>query len=454
MIQSIDKPKFGRLWENNNIMDIFLRNGTIVTQNANHDVFQGHILIQGDTITAIGPEIQNPGVPEENIENLVVIPGLIQTHIHMCQTLFRNLADDVELLDWLANHIWPMEAAHTPESLRASVQLSLTELFKNGTTTVLDMGALHHTHIIFEELVASGMRGFSGKVLMDTEPPYYRQDTERNLWESEQLIAHWHGASKGRVQYALAPRFVLSCSTELWHGVRHLAEKHHLFVHTHAAENRKETDIVRAKTGWGNIEFFDHMGLANERLLLAHCIWVSKKEIDILAQQHINVLHCPSANLKLGSGFAPIPEYRKRGINVSLGSDGAPCNNNLSILQDMRLAALIHKPRFGVNTITAQDVLDMATIQGARALGLADQIGSLEAGKKADLVILNLNKVNTIPADNVYSQIVYSAQTENVLHVMINGQWVMYQQHIIPYNEQQVIENAWHELAKLLRRLN
>ncbi len=435
-------------------MDIFLKNGTIVTQNANHDIFQGHILIQGDTITAIGPDIQNPGVPEENIENLVVIPGLIQTHIHMCQTLFRNLADDVELLDWLAKHIWPMEAAHTPESLRASVQLSLVELFKNGTTTVLDMGALHHTEVIFEELVASGMRGFSGKVLMDTEPDYYHQSTEQNLLESEQLIRKWHGSANGRVGYALAPRFVLSCSSDLWRGVGQLAEQYQLMVHTHASENRKETDIVKAQTGYGNIEFFDHMGLANERLLLAHCIWVSEKEVDILQQQQVKVLHCPSANLKLGSGFAPIPKYLKRGINVSLGSDGAPCNNNLSIFQDMRLAALIHKPRFGVKSITARDVLDMATINGARALGLSHQIGSLEKGKKADLVILNLNKVNTIPADNVYSQIVYSAQTENVLHVMINGQWVVYQQNVIPYKEQQVVETAWREISALLKRLN
>ncbi len=435
-------------------MDIFLKNGVIVTQNKNRDIFQGHILIQGSRITAIGPEIQNPGVPEMDLDNLVVLPGFIQTHIHMCQTLFRNLADDLELLDWLSERIWPMEAAHSENSLRISVQLSIIELFKNGTTTILDMGALNHMDVLFEEMVQSGIRGFSGKVLMDADPPYYSQPTEMNIAESERLIQKWHGAANGRIGYALAPRFVLSCSDSLWEGVRELSQKYDLLVHTHASENKQETALVKYKTGLGNIEFFEHKGLANSKLLLAHCIWVNDTEMALLKEKNIKVLHCPSANLKLGSGFAPVPQYLKMGINVSLGSDGAPCNNNLSILQDMRLAALIHKPRYGVQSITARDVVDMATINGARALGLEKEIGSLERGKKADLIILNLNKVNTIPADNVYSQIVYSAQTENVLHVMIDGEWVMQNQHVLPYDENKVVESAWSEIQALLDRLN
>ncbi len=435
-------------------MDLFLKNGTIVTQNQTRDIFQGHLLIRGNRIAAMGPDISNPGVPELNVENLVIVPGFIQTHIHMCQTLFRNLADDLELLEWLSERIWPMESAHTPDSLRTSVQLSLVELFKNGTTTVLDMGALHHAGVIFEEMVRSGIRGFSGKVLMDTEPPYYRQNTAENLAQSEHLIQTWHGAANGRIGYALAPRFVLSCSDALWDGVRDLSEKYHVFVHTHASENKRETELVKTQTGLGNIEFFAHKGLASPNLLLAHCIWVSETEMNLLQENDIKVLHCPSANLKLGSGFAPVPQYLQRGINVSLGSDGAPCNNTLSIFQEMRLAALIHKPRYGVKSITAQDVVDMATINGARALGLEDEIGSLEVGKKADLVILNLNKVNTIPADNVYSQLVYSAHTDNVLHVMVDGEWVVQNQQVLAYNENEVVQNAWKELTALLKRLN
>jgi len=236
--------------------------------------------------------------------------------------------------------------------------------------------------------------------------------------------------------------------------VRELSREYDLLIHTHASENRTELEIVRDQTGYSNVEFFVRNDLASPKLCLAHCVWLTDEEMQFLKDYGISVLHCPSANLKLGSGFAPVPRMLREGINVTIGSDGAPCNNNLDIFTDMRLAALIHKPSFGVGSITARQVLDMATINGAKALGLEDKIGSIVPGKFADLTILNLNKVHLIPADNVVSQIVYSVQSRDVMHVMIDGEWVV--QNGIPLmldNEENIINEARQECSALINRL-
>ncbi len=433
-------------------MGILLKNSLIVTQNANRDIFRGDILIENDRIRRIEKDIPPDHHDVYDLSDLVVIPGLIQTHIHLCQTLFRNLADDLELLDWLEKRIWPFEMAHNEESLRISAQLGLAELMLNGTTTILDMGNGQFQQVIFEEMERSGIRGFSGLVMMDQGDQPYKLSTEDNLKTTEALIKRWHGTANGRIQYALAPRFVPTCSKELWKGVRTLSQKYGLLIHTHSSENQKEWQLVKEKTGYTNIEFFVENELASERLCLAHCIWVSDQEVEMLAQHRIKVLHCPSSNLKLGSGIAPIPLYLKKNITVSLGSDGAPCNNNLDIFWEMRLASLIHKPRFGVTSTTAQQIFDLATVGGARTLGMEQQIGSLEAGKKADLVVLDLNKVHCIPADNIYSQIVYSAKSSDVLHVMIDGKWTVFNKSLIPYSRKKLVKDSWTQIHQLFER--
>lgn len=435
-------------------MNVLLKNATIVTQNKNRDVFSGDIWIEGKRIKAVSPRIENPGIAEVNLSGMTVIPGLIQTHVHLCQTLFRNLADDLELLDWLTKYIWPMERAHTEASLRASARLGLWEILTSGVTTILDMGDANHMDTVFEEMQNSGIRGFSGKVMMDSGKQPYRETTGEVVDSTRALIEKWHGNDGQRIRYALAPRFVLTCSEQLWDAVRELSREYDLLIHTHSSENRTELKIVKDQTGYSNVEFFVKNDLASPKLCLAHCVWLTDQEMQYLKDYGISVLHCPSANLKLGSGFAPIPRMLRDGINVTIGSDGAPCNNNMDIFTDIRLAALIHKPNFGVSSITAQQVLDMATINGAKALGLADKIGSIAPGKFADLTILNLNKVHLIPADNVVSQIVYSVQSRDVLHVMIDGEWVV--QDGIPLmlnNEENIIYEARQECSALIKRL-
>ena len=434
-------------------MNIILKNARIVTQNGNRDVLSGDIWVAGDTIRQLGPDISAPGVRELDLNGQAVIPGLIQSHVHLCQTVFRNMADDLELLEWLTRYIWPMEMAHTPETLLASARLGLCEMLTSGVTSILDMGCMHHMDTVFEEIARCGIRAFSGKVMMDAGEQPYQEPTAASIRSTEALIDRWHGAENGRIQYALAPRFVLTCSPALWEGVRELSRRHDLLIHTHSSENRSEIELVEAQTGYRNINFFVAHQLASDKLCLAHCVWLDEEELSHLQNFKINVLHCPGANLKLGSGYAPIPRIRDRGINISLGSDGAPCNNNMDIFMDMRLAALMHKPNHGVASITAQDVFDMATLGGARALGKGDQIGSIETGKKADLTILNLDKVHASPADNMVSQIVYSARSEDVRHVMVDGEWVVRDGVARAYPDEMEVVSAARSACKQLMNI-
>jgi cytosine/adenosine deaminase-related metal-dependent hydrolase len=321
---------------------------------------------------------------------LVVLPGLVQAHIHLCQTLFRGLADDLSLEDWLAQRIWPLEAAHTEDSVYASAMLGAAELLLGGTTAILDMETVRHTGAAFEALEAIGIRATAGKCLMDaaSNPAALRESTDKALSESAELCSRWQGAAGGRLRYCFAPRFAPSCTGPLLRAVSDLAEKVGAVVHTHAAETPVELEIVKRDTGHDEIAYLDSVGISGPRAALAHCVWVDKCIAP--AQQATNVVHCPSSNLKLGSGIAPIPEMLAAGCRVGIGADAAPCNNRLDAFAEMRLAALIQKPRLGPDALPAARVLELATLGGARALGLDAEIGSIDVGKRADLIVLDL----------------------------------------------------------------
>lgn len=404
---------------------LLLRNGTLVTMNAAREVFEGDLFIREDRIVAVGR------VPEGETSDTVidaagcaVIPGLVQSHLHLCQTLFRNQADDLPLLPWLRECIWPMEGAHDEESLRLSARLGIAELVRGGTTAILDMGTVHHTGALFDELERSGLRATGGKVMMDREedvPPGLRESTRESLDESLRLCGEWHGRAGGRIRYAFAPRFAVSCTAELLREVGKLSADHNIPVHSHASENPDEVALVQELHGRRNVHVFRDLGLMDHHLCLAHCIHVDAAELEDLANPRVHVLHCPSSNLKLGSGIAPVPDFLARGIRVSLGADGAPCNNNLDAFMEMRLAALIQKPRHGAGVFPAERVFEMATLGGALALGLADEIGSLEVGKKADVAVVRLDQPHSVPGGNLYGQLVYSAGQADVTHTIVDG---------------------------------
>jgi len=392
-------------------------------------------------------------------ENLTMIPGFVQTHVHLCQTLFRGLADEMDLMDWLQKRIFPYENAHNKKSLSVSVKLGLNELIHGGTTTLLDMGSLRFQEVIFEELISSGIRAYAGKCLIDTNELFepFVSETDDELKSSEELAKAFHNSENGRINYAFAPRFILSCSEKLLKESKEMMNDFPgSLYHSHSSENIRELTEIRKKFRQENIEYFNSLEVIDDFSVLAHCIHINEKEFDILKEKQVRVAHCPSSNLKLGSGIADVPKLLKMGIPVSLGADGAPCNNNLSAFTEMRLAALIQKPVYGPAVLDAETIFRMATIDGARALHLDDVTGSIEEGKRADLVLIDLDnqfKIYSNDEETIYSSIVYSSSKEDVIHVMIDGKWAIKDGASLIYDEYDIYHQGVDELHKLLKRL-
>lgn len=427
---------------------LLIKNATIVTMDAANRIFTGNVIVeQGriSTIESISPSSSTGFDEVIDGTGKVLLPGFVQTHIHLCQTLFRGAADDLALIDWLKQRVWPMEAAHTSESLYASAQLGIAELIKSGTTCALTMETVNHTEVVFQAVEESGFRATVGKCMMDQGkdvPSALSEDTYDSIAESLRLLRIWHGQADGRIRYCFAPRFAISCTRDLLEQVAGLSREHGVMVHTHASENCDEIAIVESLTGKRNIEYLRDVGLAAPHVLLAHCIWLDKTEMEILAATGTHVAHCPSSNLKLASGFARVPEMIERGISVSLGADGAPCNNRLDMFTEMRTAALIQKVLHGSRTLPSLTALRMATINGARAMGLGNIIGSIEVGKRADLVLLNLNSLHTMPQPDIVSTIVYAAEASNVETVLIDGQVVLRDRELLTMKESRILSEA------------
>lgn len=432
----------------------------IVTADASGNILEGYaVVINGDIIESIIPVNDLTDFEGEIVkdEGLTLIPGFIQTHIHLCQTMFRGLADDLQLLDWLQYKIFPYENAHNENSMSISVRLGLNELIGCGTTTILDMGSLRHQEIIFEELIKSGIRAFAGKCMMDSNDllPKFKSSLKEELGYTYKLAKEYHNGT-GRVKYAFAPRFLLTSSEKLLRDTREMMKDFpgSLF-HTHASENKTECEIIRKKYSKDNIEYFDSINVLDERSVLAHCIHISETEMGILKKTNTAVAHCPSSNLKLGSGIAPVPKMLEEKIRVSLGADGAPCNNRLSIFNEMRLASLIQKPIYGPTILDAETIFRLATIEGARALNIERLTGSIEAGKKADLVLLNLRKPYlplNLNKEDIYSRIVYSAADDSVEYVMTDGAWAVKKKNNLLYDSDELYNSGSAELNKLLKR--
>ncbi|MFK3937543.1 5'-deoxyadenosine deaminase [Alkalihalobacillus sp. NPDC078783] len=438
---------------------ILIKQAELITMNKDEESFVGDLLIEGTTIKAIGSDLGD--VKADKVidgRGRTVIPGFVQTHIHLCQTAFRGKGDDLELMDWLQKRIWPLEAAHDEESIYYSAMLGIGELIQSGTTSIVDMETVHHTDSAFQAISQTGIRALAGKVMMDkgTEvPKALQENTQQSIQESVDLLEKWHNHDQGRIQYAFTPRFVVSCTEPLLKEVQALSDHYQVKVHTHASENRGEIEIVQAETGMRNIVYLDHLGLANERLILAHCVWLDEQEKRILKDRGVKVTHCPGSNLKLASGFAEIPDLLSQDIAVSLGADGAPCNNNLDMFNEMRLAALIQKPIHGPTSMDARTVFRMATLGGAKAIGLENEIGSLEVGKKADIAILNLNDFHTYPSFDVdtISRIVYSATRADVETTIINGKIVMENRIMKTLDKQLVLSESNRVMKRLVKRL-
>jgi 5-methylthioadenosine/S-adenosylhomocysteine deaminase len=419
-------------------MALLIKNALLVTMDAARRVVRGDLLVEGTRFHRVGTigRTDMLGLSKLSVidgTGLWAIPGLVQAHVHLCQTLFRNQAEDLDLLDWLKRRIWPLEAAHDEDSMEVSARLGIAELFSGGTTTVLDMGSVRHTDVLFETARATGLRFIGGKAMMDDPAtfPGLRELTADSLAGSDALAKKWDGAEEGRLLYAYAPRFALSCTDRLLRetGERVAAGAR---LHTHASENRVECETVRNSRGVSNIAYLRQTGLCTKRSVFAHCVWPAEGEIETLAQTSTAIAHCPSSNLKLGSGIAPVPDFLARGIRVGLGADGAPCNNRLDAFEEMRLAALLPRPRFGTAAVPAERVFEMATIGGAAALGLEKEIGSLEEGKQADVALVDPRGFHALPhAADVYTTLVFALRAADVRHVVVAGKQVVNQGELV-----------------------
>lgn len=400
-----------------------IKGGTLVTMNDNRQVFRGDLRIAKGRIVEMSPAL--PAQANDDVvdaRDCWVIPGLIQTHVHLVQTLFRGFADDLELLDWLTQKIWPFEKAHSEHSIRVSAQMGLIEMQLSGTTSVLDMGTVRLHEVIFAEALHSGMRYWGGNCLMDmksTSGPLHRERQD-SLNYSEKLIQTWHRRTP-LIEYAISPRFVISCTDRLLRAAHALQEKYGLLLHTHASENKGEVALVKRRTGCNNVEFLNKMGCLNARSVIAHGIHLSAKEVRLMAKTGAGLAHCPSSNLKLASGVAPITEYLRQGLKVGLGADGAPCNNSMDAFLEMRLAALLQKPLFGPTALPAEQAFALATVGGAKVLNASERIGSLVIGKEADVAVVSRQHIGVATVSDPYSALVYSCTGRDVRDVWIAG---------------------------------
>jgi 5-methylthioadenosine/S-adenosylhomocysteine deaminase len=433
-------------------------------------VAHADVVVREGRITAVG-RTAGPGSGERargkrrqgwqvrDCSGCLILPGLIQAHIHLCQTVFRGLADDLRLERWLRERIWPLEAAHTEETVYWSAMLGAAELLLGGTTAILDMETVHHTGAAFAALERIGLRATAGKCLMDAHPEgaplELAESTDAALADAEQLARRWHGAAGGRLRVCFAPRFVPSCSGPLLRATSELAERFDAQIHTHAAETILEREIVLRTTGIEEIAYLDSVGISGRRAALAHCVWVDPHEMARLARQGTNVVHCPSSNLKLGSGVAKVPEMLDAGCRVAIGADGAPCNNRLDIFAEMHLASLIQKPRLGADVLPARKVLELATLGGARALGLEDEIGSIAVGKRADLIVLELGEPHASPAGaDLVSHVVYAARASDVRDVFVDGRPIVLGHDLVTAPVEEIVREAGRCAAELRRAVS
>ena len=434
---------------------LLLRGGTVLTLDPRATVLPGaDVLVVDGRIRHVGsfPDAP-PGTRSLDVSGSLVLPGLIQGHLHLGQTFFRGLAEGRRLLSWLRERIWPLEAAHDDESAYWCSLLGAAECLLGGTTTIQDIGIGPGANGLLRALTDSGLRAFAGPCLMDsgaTLPDAMLGETDRVLADAEALGLRLDGL----LRFALNPRFILTCSDPLWEGIRDLSLRHGWPIHTHALEQQDETLAVRELKGKDEIEYFADQGLLATDLRLAHGVWLTSGHLEQARKARWSVVHCPSSNLKLGSGIADLIAIRRAGVPVGLGCDGAACSNHLDNLDEVRLAALLQKVKHGPDAFSGLDALRLATSEGARAIGLQDQVGSIEPGKAADLLVLSLDRPELWAAPQVdpHDLVAFSASRAAVRHVVVAGRLLVEDGRLTHLDLQEIVRQSNLHLAALIRR--
>ena len=425
--------------------------GTVVV-DASTVLSNSSVVVDENTIVAVGAREaiaeRYPGHRERSFD--IIAPGQVGGHVHSIQSLGRGMAEDCDLLDWLFDHVLPLEATLTADEMEVAAKLGYLELLESGVTTVIDHLSVHHADRAFEAAGEMGIRGLLGKAMMDQRAPEgLCEETDDALTETESLIRTYDGSFDDRIRCAVTPRFAVTCSEACLRGARDLADRYGVRIHTHASENRRERATVEADTGMSNIHWLDTVGLTGEDVILAHCVWTDESEREVLAETGTHVAHCPSTNMKLASGVAPVPEYLDRGINVALGNDGPPANNTLDPFTEMRQASTLQKvERLDATALPAETVFEMSTVNGARAAGF-DRVGTLREGWRADIIGLRADVTRATPLYDVLSHLVFSARATDVVFTMVDGE-VLRDADGLHVADADAIRQEAHEIADSL----
>jgi len=448
---------------------ILINGGTIVTMDSRRRIIRDSaIFIEDGLITQVGRtgELKPQARAELEIDatGKVILPGLVDTHVHLAQALIRGCADDTSLIDWLQKFVWPLQGNFNAEDGKASAELCMLEMIKSGTTTFLE--SLLHSRYGFDGIAEttqnSGMRGILSKTVMGmpsygTEQSIMHEgmieDAETCLREVETYFKRWNGKAEGRVQVWYGARSLGACTPELYSRISQGAKQLGTGITMHLGEVQEDVKYANKEFDKLPAEFMDQVGVMGPKVVFAHGVWLTEKEWQILAMKGATVAHCPSSNTKLASGIAPVPEMITHGVNVGLGCDGGPSNNCYDLIREMKLASLIQKVRLADPTVmSAEDVLEMATVNGAKALGMEKEIGSLEVGKKADLVLVRMDKPHLTPTLNPISHLVYSGEGSDVDTVIVDGEILLEQRQVKTLDESKIIQEANRRAEKLLER--
>ncbi len=422
-------------------VDMVIENGMILTMDTQNSVLEkGFVAIKGDSIFGMGTDEQKKPSAKKVIDASggLILPGLINGHTHAAMSLFRGLADDLPLMEWLNNYIFPVESKMDEDFVHTGTLLACAEMIMSGTTTFCDM-------YLFEEQVAQAakqaeLRCIVGEVLYDFDSPNYGS-IDKGLQYSEDLINRW--ADDPLVSIAVEPHSPFTCSPDLLKATNDLALKYDVPLIIHVAETLAELDEVKKRYGKGPVQHLHSLGLLGPHLIADHCVHMEDGDIKLFADNSAKVIHNPESNMKLASGIAPIPEMLEAEIVVGLGTDGCASNNNLDLFTEMDMAAKLHKlNKMDTTVMDALTVMRMATIEGARALGLEEITGSLDVGKKADIIVVDLRKPHLTPIYNPYSHLVYSARGNDVSHTIINGKLIMEDRHLLNLDLDQIMEKA------------
>lgn len=436
---------------------ILIKNGYVISMNKNREIFKnGSVLIEDDKIKAVGKvehSLVNADAEIYDAQGKIILPGLVNTHVHLSQQLGRGVADDVVLLTWLRERVWPYESSFNYEDSLISSTACCVELIKTGVTTFLEAGG-QYVDAMAEAVEKCGLRACLSKSTMDEGeglPKAWQKTAQEELDFQEELFKKYNDTADGRIKIWFGLRTIFNNSDELIKGTKTLADKYNTGIHMHVLEVKEEMDYTRATRGETTVEHMNRLGALGPNLVAAHTVWLTEREIDLFRLYDVKVSHNPGAAMKVVLGFAKIPEMLEKGIAVSIGTDGAPSNNRMDMMRDMYLTSLIHKGRtLNPKTVSAEQVLEMATINGARCALMEKEIGSLEVGKKADLIILNPDTIHSLPVIDPVANIVYAMSSENVESNMCNGKWLMKNREIFFLDEKDLLEKVKIQNKKVM----